>query len=142
MTRNQETLKPYVDRLENLDVAFRSIESLLEKEPPRNAYEIGDFRLAIWADHGLLPECSIATLERVRFDGCPFPSHGHDQNAWLVCVRGSCRIRLDNGGADAVLVPGAHFRSKPGSAHSIYPESRDCACILLTVPADPGLRGE
>lgn len=137
-------ITPLVDKMGELDRAFTGIEKVFAAWPPTGPVRIvGDWAVMVWADHRLNNDFSMMTLERVGTAGAPFPAHGHPQPSWIFCVRGRVTVQFrvnssEEVSAHAAMGSASHVYVPAAASCVIHPSSADAACVVLTIPADPG----
>jgi len=103
-----------------------------------DSVQAGDFNLVTWS-HSSDGSFSVGALERVRQNGEVFPKHEHAQRLWLLCSKGVALIIMDEG-REILLKVGEYTVIEPNTQHLIQAKTKECVLLMVTIPADPGLR--
>ena len=141
MTRlGKSELVKAIERLDELEPELRSLDTLFALGEvitrSEGGFQAGDFDVNIWG-HGL-EGFSAGAIVRARMDGEPFPMLSQEQTKWVLCCKGKFKIAHDE--AETMLEVGQCLLLSPRITHTIYPAAKECVAVMVTVPADPGMK--
>jgi len=127
-------------RLNELEPGLRSLDTLFALgeviKGEKGHHNAGDFDLTVW-EHSM-DGFSVGAIVRARMDGKPFPSLNQSQKKWILCCKG--RMKIVYGENIKTMGEGERLTIPSKTPHEIYPITEDCSAIIVTVPADPGMR--
>lgn len=146
MQKGKTAINDCLRKLDEIEDSFASSSHALTLETLFQAGTIvgcdsvqaGDFNLVTWS-HSSDGSFSVGALERVRQDGEAFPKHEHAQRLWLLCSKGSALIIMDEG-QEIFVEMGEYTVIEPNTQHLIQAKTEECVLLIVTIPADPGLR--
>lgn len=136
-----EELDLVLKKMEVLESGLQTLEMLFAAGAivplPDGKNRVGDWDMKIW-EHSVDNGFSVAAIERARQTGAPFPCVVHRQKKWILCSQGE--IKVVCGSEVRILNEGQRMTVPPDTAHKIVPATAKCSAVLITIPADPGMR--
>jgi len=136
-----------LDKLDKIEKSFpshpKTLEVLFQSGILTGSHAVmsaGDFNLITWS-HSSDGSFSVGALERARHEDKPFPEHEHKQRLWLLCSKGSAIVTTGNK-ENMAMEQGDYAVVEPMTPHIIQAITEECTILMVTIPADPGLRHE